>query len=109
MKLLEREKKMPHARLSDPQTSIDAANSVKNVNQTQQTILSLLINSMTDEELFTSYSKAVAAGLAPISSPSNVRSRRADLVKLGLVEDTGIRRTTVYGRKTIVWKKTRNV
>jgi len=100
---------MPHARINDPQTSVDAANSVQHVTRTQQAIYNLLINSMTDEELFVSYSKAVAAGLAPMASPSGVRSRRAELVMLGLVEDTGIRRTLVSGRKAIVWKQTRNV
>lgn len=100
---------MPHARLSDPQTSQDAANSVQHVTKTQQAIYNLLINSMTDEELFTSYSKAVAAGLAPMASPSGVRSRRAELVAMKLVEDTGIRRKLVSGRNAIVWKQARNV
>jgi hypothetical protein len=100
---------MPHARLSDPQTSQDAAKSVKNITATQRTIHNLLINSMTDEELYVSYSKAVIAGLAPMASPSGVRSRRAELVVLGLVEDTGTRRKLVSGRKAIVWKQTRNV
>jgi hypothetical protein len=100
---------MPHARLSDPQTSQDAANSVQNITATQRTIYNLLINSMTDEELYTSYGKAVIAGLAPMASPSGVRSRRAELVVLGLVEDTGLRRKLVSGRNAIVWKQTPNV
>jgi len=100
---------MPHARLSDPQTSQDAANSVQNITATQRTIYNLLINSMTDEELYTSYGKAVIAGLAPMASPSGVRSRRAELVVLGLVEDTGSRRKLVSGRNAIVWKQTPNV
>jgi len=64
---------------------------------------------MTDEELFTCYTKAVAAGLAPIASPSGVRSRRAELVVLGLVEDTGTKRKLVSGRNAIVWKQIANV
>jgi len=64
---------------------------------------------MTDEELYTSYGKAVIAGLAPMASPSGVRSRRAELVVLGLVEDTGLRRKLVSGRNAIVWKQTPNV
>jgi hypothetical protein len=82
---------------------------VQHVTRTQQTIYNLLINSMTDEELFTSYSKAVAAGLAPMASPSGVRSRRAELVVLGFVEDTGTRRKLMSGRNAIVWKQIRNV
>ena len=100
---------MPHARISDPQTSVDAANSVKDITRTQSAIRALLINSMTDEELFVCYSKAVIQGLAPLASPSGVRSRRAELVILGLVEDTGARRKLVSGRKAIVWKTVRNV
>ena len=95
---------MPHARLSDPQTSVEAAKSVKHVTSTQSAIRSLLVNEMTDEELFVAYSKAVTKGLAPLASPSGVRSRRAELVVLGLVEDTGRKRKLASGRNAIVWK-----
>ena len=95
---------MPHARRTDPQTSAEAAGSVRNITKTQQAILSLLINSSTDDELFVAYSKMVVAGLAPMASPSGVRSRRAELVMLGMVKDTGMKRKTVSGRNSIVWK-----
>jgi hypothetical protein len=95
---------MPHARISDPETSVEAAKSVQHVTSTQSAIRSLLVNAMTDEELFVAYTKAVSQGSAPLASPSGVRSRRAELVVLGLVEDTGTKRKLVSGRNAIVWK-----
>jgi len=64
---------------------------------------------MTDEELFVCYNKAVAQRLAPLASPSGVRSRRAELVALGFVEDTGLKRKLVSGRNATVWKAVSNV
>jgi hypothetical protein len=37
-------------------------------------------------------------------SPQSIRSRRSELVRKGLVEDTGRRKPTQYGRESIVWR-----
>ena len=95
---------MPHARLSDPTTSVDAANSVNNIPDTRETIHILLINSMTDEELVVCYNKAVAQKLAPLASPSGIRTRRSELVSAGRVVNTGQKRKLASGRNAIVWK-----
>lgn len=37
-------------------------------------------------------------------SPSGIRTRRAELVDLGAVEDTGLRQKLASGRMAIVWR-----
>ena len=37
-------------------------------------------------------------------NPSTQRPRRVELVKMGLVRDSGMRRNTSSGRKAIVWE-----
>lgn len=54
---------------------------------------------LTDEELISYISSIV-----PNSTPSGVRSRRAELVEAGWVEDSGIRRRTKANRPAIVWR-----
>jgi hypothetical protein len=39
-------------------------------------------------------------------SPQSIRSRRAELVRRGLVVDSGKRRRTQYGQQATVWKLT---
>lgn len=94
---------MPYARLTDPETSHEAAASVGNISETQKVILYLLENPKTDTSLYRSYLWQWKAGNAPYASESGVRSRRADLVKLGLVKDTQAREVLDSGRKSIVW------
>lgn len=87
-----------HARRTDPWTSHEAAASVK-VRESQKLVLSLLRQGpATDEELA---DRAHAASAA--ISPSGLRTRRCELVVLGLAVDTGERRRTAAGRQTIVW------
>jgi hypothetical protein len=94
---------MPAARLTDPQTSHEAAASVKNITATQSAILDLLRFPMNDEELVNAYYDRVNRGWAPNASPSGIRSRRAELADRGLVVDSLMRARLVSGRQAIVW------
>ena len=96
---------MPQARKTDPQTSHDAAKSVKDVSKTKKAILSLLRKHQTDMQLVANYTKLVRQNKAPRASESGIRSRRSELVWLGLVKDTGERQKLRSGRMAIVWKR----
>jgi len=93
---------MPAARHSDPQTSHEAADSVKHITATQEFILKLLKRPMTDEELVNAYEVARIVGDAPRASASGIRSRRHELADRGLVCCVGFSRT-VSNRKALVW------
>lgn len=98
---------MPYARELDPATSYQAAASVVNSRPTMQTILKILrIGAATDEVIAYVYAGLVEHGRAKLASPSGLRSRRAELVALGLVEDSGERRELKTGRQAIVWRIT---
>ena len=93
-----------HARNTDPQTSHDAAESVKNLSETQSRILNLFElpnNGYTDEELISSYFKHYGYWFP--ASDASIRSRRAELVKRGELRDSGQKRLTKLGRGTTVW------
>jgi hypothetical protein len=98
---------MAQARIDDPQTSHEAASSVRNVSETQLVILGILRNAMHDEKLVAEYESLVRIGSAPMASQSGIRSRRATLVDMGLIEDTGSRVKTASGRNAIVWQSVR--
>ncbi len=94
---------VPRSRWSDPATSRQAAESVslKKVTEVQRRILGCLIRPLTDDELV-----ARVQDLSPEqrSSPQSIRSRRAELVRLGLVVDSGITRPSQYGKAATVWR-----
>jgi hypothetical protein len=92
---------MPRARNTDPHTSHEAAASVVMVTETQLIILRLLGKRMSDQQLVSAYRKLMPFK-APLASESGIRSRRAELVELGLVEAKGESKT-LFGRKCIVW------
>jgi len=94
---------MPFARKNDPSTSHEAAESVKNLTETQKAIVGLLKVAKTDEELVAAYRNLSWAGRAPMASESGVRSRRHELAVQGLVVEAGLSKTS-FGRKAIVWK-----
>ena len=94
---------MANARITDPETSVAAAKSVRNVTAQQRAILNILAVPMTDEELVARYQNIAVAGLAPLASPSGIRSRRSELVYSGFVADRGDRRKLSTGRNAIVW------
>ena len=91
-----------------PETSYKAAASVVNLGRTRDAILSVLRDYgwQTDEEIADVYSFRHYLGRPfdyPKVSPSGLRSRRSELVKLGLVCDSGQRAKTQSGRESIVW------
>lgn len=100
---------MPWARISDPTTSHEAAASVDNISATQAAILKLLGGfPMTDEELVWHYDQQIRMGADardfPRASASGIRSRRAELVRLGFVKDTGHKTKISSGRNAIIWR-----
>lgn len=100
---------MPHARKTDPTTSFEAAGSVFNINKVQQNIISCLIVPMTDDELLDTYYRLSDSYGWVMASPSGIRSRRSELVAMGLVEDSGMRKKSWSGRNAIVWRLTDDV
>jgi hypothetical protein len=95
---------MPNARLTDPETSWEAAKSISNLASTKAAILAILAKaSMTDYQLVKEFNKQVQAGVIEPASESGIRSRRAELTKLGRVIDTGQREVLPSGRKAIIW------
>jgi len=91
---------MARARNTDPVTSHLAAESVGDVTRTQEYILRALRKARTDVELVEAYTNLRTA---PRASESGIRSRRAELVRKGLVIDTGKRVRLDSGRYAIVW------
>jgi len=85
------------ARAGDPQTSWDAARSVRDIRASQSEVLRLFVarGAMTDEQVAERYSG--------FQSPSGLRTRRAELVALGRLRDTGHRIVGRSGRRMIVW------
>lgn len=94
------------ARSTDPETSHAAARSVKDLRSSQADVLVVLrrMVPMTDEELVETYQDLARSGFVRSQSPSGIRTRRSELVELGLVEDSGQRETLRSGRRAIVWK-----
>jgi len=94
------------ARNTDPSTSYEAAKSVTAISETQTRILFLLkeYGPQNDEQLATSYDYHATKGGWSLVSDSGLRSRRAELVGLGLVKDSGERIKMRSGRNSIVWK-----
>lgn len=93
---------MPVARLTDPITSVEAADSVKNLTETKRAILGLLKHPSTDEQLVNRYQSYSRAGFAPMASPSGIRSRRHELAVAGYLEAVDYGKTAM-GRRAIIW------
>lgn len=88
-----------HARRTDPSTSRLAAGSVR-VRESQRAVLALFVSGpATDEQLWDrTFSRSVRI------SPSGLRTRRSELVAVGLVRDTGRKERLSSGRMAIVWE-----
>lgn len=96
---------VPRARRTDPPTSHAAAASVRELTETQQGVLYCLRRSPgTDEEMIASYVECYERFGFPKASPAGLRSRRAELVRLNRVEDSGETRPTSCGRASVVWR-----
>lgn len=91
------------SRKGDPWTSREAGRSVKHITETQGRLIGILRHwgdGLTDEELWQEWE---ATYDRPIS-PSGLRTRRRELERLEVIEDSGWTRPTKAGRKSIVWR-----
>ena len=94
------------ARSTDPVTSHQAAASVENIGQTREAILKVLRDNgpQTDTQIIKAYMDLWFGGRhMKLASPSGIRSRRSELVKMGFVEAAGTGKTA-SGRNCIVWR-----
>jgi hypothetical protein len=99
---------VPKARTTDPQTSWDAAESVRNVTDTQAAILMLLrATPMCDEKLIAEYRRWERIDNYPAASDQGIRSRRAELVRLGLVIPAPYKELMSTNRYGQVWQVVR--
>lgn len=94
-----------HARATDPETSHNAAASIENVTDRQRAVHEALseYGPITHEELVAKYVETRAVHVWPEQTPSSIRSRCAELVKLDLVRHDGYGRT-VNGGKSRTWR-----
>jgi len=95
---------MAYARRTDPETSHDAAQSVRNLTETQNAILEMCTKPITDHKLVVWYQSLASDGVVPHASESGIRSRRSELVDKGLIIDSGQRSLSPSGRKQILWQ-----
>lgn len=97
------------ARLTDPETSHAAAASVGDLRRTQYAVLKMLrkrpTTGFTDEELVDAYQHVMLDHFTayPLQSASGIRTRRSELVRLGLVEYASFTRPMSTGRQARVW------
>jgi hypothetical protein len=91
----------PRTRRDDPGTSHRAASTVARTTALKAAILdALTVKPMTDGELVGWFR---VHSMLPQASESGIRSRRAELVRDGLVIDTRMTRLTTSGRESTVW------
>lgn len=98
-------------RNTDPQTSRAAAASVKGMTDKRKAVLALFKakRSMTDEEMVSEYIRNRFKNEWPDQSESGLRTRRSELVALGLIAPGKMRDGNPLvvvggnGRKRIVW------
>jgi len=94
------------ARSTDPSTSWEAARSVQNITEHQGEVLAAYRGrkDMADEDLVLNLQRSGSR-----QSPSGIRTRRAELVALGLLADTGDRVVGSTGRRMILWGLPREI
>jgi hypothetical protein len=95
----------PRARRTDRSTSHAAARSVRNQTATHARIIEVMerYGPATDEDIAAYYGNLAQLFDWPPVSPSGLRSRRAELVALGVIVDTGEKGRTESGRACTVW------
>jgi hypothetical protein len=59
---------------------------------------------MTDPELCQAYNQMSYIGQAPTTTDQNIRTHRAQLHRLGLVQVVGVQKTA-SGREARIWRK----
>jgi len=94
--------RVPRARNTDPETSHEAADSVK-MRRNQKAVLQVFKDDpsgFTDWELVRVYPEYKEL---PVQSESGLRTRRKELVEQGLVIDTGRKQRLPSGRRAIIW------
>jgi hypothetical protein len=105
---------MANARISDPITSHEAAESAWSPSEVQQHILEILEHDeavtgnstgMTDDDIYRAYVRESRQHGWVMPTPQSVRSRRSELVAKGLVEFSGVYGMTDSGRRTQEWRK----
>lgn len=98
------------ARRTDPDTSHEAAERVnaRHMTAIQTRILRIGYHqaAFTDEWLADAWGRYNGVWGHIRVSPSGLRSRRAELVDAGLLEDSGARDRTAAGRACILWRIT---
>lgn len=94
-----RDRRRAHTRRSDPETSREAAATVE-VRESQNQVMDVfgLHEAMTDTDLILH-----AETMDIQQSPSGLRTRRRELVDLGMLYNTGQREILPSGRRSIVW------
>ena len=92
------------ARSTDPDTSHDAARSIGEMTEVRQAVLDILraIGPAIDEDLEHAYH----ASSAPRQTGQSIRTRRRELVLMGLVGESGTLKRKASGRHAIVWRVT---
>ena len=96
------------ARATDPATSHEAAARTRDLSGTKQGILYFLgRRPMIDEELEAAYLAGWERFGFPLATRQSIRSRRNELVKLGLVEAAGELGMTSNGGNSMVWRVVR--
>lgn len=99
------------ARRTDPETSYAAAAvTTEDIKGRARQMLWRLLDRMgdaTDEEMYDEYVRLVVSHRAPMITDARLRHMRKDLVEMGLVLDTGVRRAQRSGSKARVWKVVR--
>lgn len=98
------------ARRTDPDTSRTAAESVDDLNARQSAVLFAYFERgprLTDfelEEMYPALTERLGPGLYPPQTNQSLRSRRAELVRGGLIRATDERRPTETGHLATVWE-----
>jgi hypothetical protein len=101
-RLLKSMPKLARAKKNDPQTSHDAAKGV-NLTRGQREAIRVIdhLYNFIDDEMIVSKNELKS----PLSD-SGIKTRRHELVNLGYVADTGLKRLTKFGNKATVWNIT---
>ena len=97
---------MTSARSNDPETSHEAAASVRGLSDKREACLLAVktVGPCTDEDLWSFYASCHQQKGWPMQSPSGLRTRRGELVRLGRVADSGLRSLTASGRRAVIWQ-----